>query len=330
MLQLDLRIDVTGATPLPGPMEIAATVYLPAPEDLAERPVVMFASPGGGYSRRYFDMHFEGHKNYSQAAYHTARGSIFVAYDHLGVGESSTHQNDALTIEMLADANDAMAGEILARLAEGALHDDFPPVARPFAVGAGQSLGAGITIVMQGRKRTFDAVGILGVSAIHTQLPQPTFELARQAIEPFQFTRSTPLDQLSVAYTSKGVPDFVYPFHWEDEPADILEADMKGGYPLRESTPDFGSLTIPRCAVGGNSPAFFTPEASMIDVPVFIAVGERDVCPNPWAEPSAYWRSNDVSLYVVPKMAHMHNFASTREKLWRRFHQWSDMMAWDE
>ena len=93
---------------------------------------------------------------------------------------------------------------------------------------------------------------------------------------------------------------------------------MGGGYPIRSTAPYFGSATIPVCAVAMNSPGYFTPEASMIDVPVFIGVGERDVSPNPWIEPSAYWNSKDVSLYVVPHMAHMHNFASTRQLLWQR------------
>ena len=29
-------------------------------------------------------------------------------------------------------------------------------------------------------------------------------------------------------------------------------------------------------------------EAAAVDVPVFIGVGERDVCPDPWAEPASY------------------------------------------
>lgn len=321
--RVDLKIDVTKAVPLAGPLEIAATVYLPSPEGLPETPVVIFASPGGGYSRGYFDLHFEGHENYSQAEYHTARRAIFVAYDHLGVGDSSTHQNHQLTFEMLADGNDSFVREIIKRLALGTLSEGFPKLDKLFTVGTGQSLGAGITIIMQGRCGTFDAVGILGVSAIHTQLPQPTFEAARYARDPFRFTRSTPLARLSLTTTSAQVPDFVYPFHWEDEPRDILDADMKGGYPKRETAPYFGSKTIPICAVAANSPGFFTPEASMIEVPVLIAVGERDVCPDPWREPSAYWRSPDVSLYVVLRMAHMHNFASTRDLLWWRLHQWS-------
>jgi len=36
------------------------------------------------------------------------------------------------------------------------------------------------------------------------------------------------------------------------------------------------------------------------------------------AEPTAYRSSSDVSVAVIPRMAHMHNFASTRELLWAR------------
>jgi pimeloyl-ACP methyl ester carboxylesterase len=328
--RIELKIDVSGSLPLPGPHEIAATVWLPDPAKLGDKPLVMFASPGGGYSRGYFDLHFDGHSGYSQAEYHAARGIIYVAYDHLGVGNSSTKQKDAYTIEMLADANHAMTREILDQLAKGTLQSGFPAVKNPFSIGTGQSMGAGVTIIMQGRNRSFDAVGILGISAIHTQLPQRTFDEARQAIEPYQFTRATPPGELTaIPKTAVRVPDFVYPFHWEDEPRDILDADMKGGYPMRKSAPYFGSSTIPICAVAMNSPGFHTLEASMIKVPVFIGVGERDVCPNPWAEPSAYWRSKDVSLYVVPRMAHMHNFASTRELLWHRLDRWCRLVCND-
>jgi len=94
------------------------------------------------------------------------------------------------------------------------------------------------------------------------------------------FSRQTPLDELSVAATGAHVPVFIYPFHWEDEPASIVEADMKGGYPIRQTAPDFASLTIPRCVVAMNSPGFYTPEVSHIDVPVLVACGARDVSPD--------------------------------------------------
>jgi len=60
---------------------------------------------------------------------------------------------------------------------------------------------------------------------------------------------------------------------------------------------------------------------------VLIANGERDTCPEPHKEPGAYSASPDVSMVIVPTMAHMHNFASTRETLWRRLRDWSQMLA---
>jgi hypothetical protein len=54
---------------------------------------------------------------------------------------------------------------------------------------------------------------------------------------------------------------------------------------------------------------------------------ERDTCPNPLAEPAAYRNSRDVAVYVVPRMAHMHNFASTRLMLWDRIEAWARCVA---
>jgi hypothetical protein len=62
-------------------------------------------------------------------------------------------------------------------------------------------------------------------------------------------------------------------------------------------------------------------------VPVFVGVGERDVVPAPREEPRAYPRSPDITVAVYPRMAHMHNMASTREQLWRRLHGWGESVA---
>ena len=68
-------------------------------------------------------------------------------------------------------------------------------------------------------------------------------------------------------------------------------------------------------------------EAAMVDVPVLSACGEVDLVDDPWAEPTAFRRSRDVALLVVPGMHHMHNFARTREVLWRRIVQFADGIA---
>ena len=75
------------------------------------------------------------------------------------------------------------------------------------------------------------------------------------------------------------------------------------------------------------APGAVALEAAAIRVPVFIGVGERDVVPDPWAEPKAFKSAADIQLYVCPRMAHMHNFARTRAQFWARIHNWGKGVA---
>ncbi|HUB84777.1 MAG TPA: alpha/beta hydrolase, partial [Rhizomicrobium sp.] len=255
------------------------------------------------------------------------RGLIFVTMDHLGVGDSSIDLTDDLRVEHMADANHAFMRTIVQQLGEGILAADFPPILDPFILGMGQSMGAGVTMVMQGRHGCFHAIAPLGISAYHTCLPQPSPEQFKAARDAFSFSRLTPLDQLQIAATSQHVPDFRYPFHWQDEPREIQDQDMEGGYPLRRTSPKFGSMTVPRCAVAMMSPGYFTPEVSRITCPVLMGYGERDTSADMRREATAFFNSNDVSVFIVPRMAHMHNFAGTRQVLWQRIADWAEMQS---
>lgn len=329
MEKIELRIDVSAAVPHPGTHEIALTAYLPPAHALPPRPVALFASPGGGYTRHYYDMQPPGHAGYSQAEAHVRQGTIFISYDHLGVGGSSTQHLREYTVAQLAAANDAAVREVAARLQCGRLSDALPPLPGLTRIGIGQSMGGCVTIVMQGRHETFRAIAPLGYSAIHTVLPQRDAADRQRGLDHHAAIGARDVGAISVEEASQGVVDFVYPFHWDDVPADILAADMEGGYPLRKTAPAWGSLTVPPCAVTMMTPGVVAAEAASVKVPVLIAMGERDVCPDPHAEPSAYAGSRDVSLFIAPRMAHMHNFASTREQLWTRIESWSRRIAMD-
>jgi pimeloyl-ACP methyl ester carboxylesterase len=327
MRQFDLRVDVSKVVPLPGPLEVAVSVFAPDTVPRGAGVLVMAGFPGGGYGRGYFNMHFPGHTGYSEAEHHTSAGIVFIAADHLGVGESSVPDLTRLTVEMLAAANDRAITEVLSRLEAGTLARELPPLQIACTVGIGQSMGGCMTVVMQAHHRTYDAIAPLGYSAIHTVLPQRSEEARRKSIAAHQHARGTELSSASIAASSAQVEDFVYPFHWEDVPADILQADMAGGYPLRRTVPPFGSGTIPSCALQMMTPGCVAAEAGAITVPVFVGVGERDVCPEPLSEPSAYASARDVSVFIVPRMAHMHNFAGTRKLLWDRLVSWSRQVA---
>jgi hypothetical protein len=65
-------------------------------------------------------------------------------------------------------------------------------------------------------------------------------------------------------------------------------------------------------------PGVVAAETAVIDVPVLLATGERDVCGAPIDELATFTSATDIASFVAPRMAHMHNFAGTRALIWRR------------
>jgi pimeloyl-ACP methyl ester carboxylesterase len=283
-----------------------AVTVIAAPEAAAarERAIAVFAFPGAGYGRRYFDLQLdEGGAvsgGYSQAEHHARLGVIVVTCDHLGCGESDGAAG--LTRERITAANAATAAEIRRRLARGEAAPGLEPIRDPIAIGVGQSMGGCFTIAAQGRHRCFDAVAILGYSARQTVLPLPP------GAEPGTVT----LDAVR------------YAWHWEDVPAAIAHRDVAAySEPFDEiELPPWRSPTVPEFAIDLLAPGYASEDAAAIDVPVFVAAGERDVVPDLHAEPAAYRSAPDVTLYCQPRAAHMHNFAGTRRLLWDRLAAW--------
>ena len=342
MNSLDLRIDVTEAVGHGQPAEIVVTVHLPDPAALPDRPVVCFGLPGGGYNRSYFSMDLPGTEPGGQAAWHTDRGWVVVAIDHLQVGDSSTYEPDLLTFEHIVAGDHAAVDHVLGALRSGALAEGFPPITSPFRLGVGQSMGGCFTIVQQAHHRSFDAIAVLGYSAIHTIVPSAPgtpnlampwmtragYPLASKVLNPEVLEAAahevTDADQLAEAVDAGG-HIWTWAFHHEAESRELVEADMAAmsGGPM----PSWRSATIPACAILQVAPGAVATEAASITVPVFIGNGERDVVPDPWIEPRAYLSSSDITTAVFPQMAHMHNFAPTRERLWRRLHDWAASRA---
>jgi pimeloyl-ACP methyl ester carboxylesterase len=196
------------------------------------------------------------------------------------------------------------------------------PLTDPYVIGVGQSMGGCVSIVAQAGHRPFDALAVLGYSACHTVLASPQGGVRVTPIE----RGRTDNDAITTEAAEIGdVHVFAWSFHFDDVDPGIYHEDLRGGYPFRtQSVPAWGSATIPPAAASMLAPAVVAAEAAAIDVPVFIGVGERDVCPDPWTEPASYRAARQVSLCVVERMAHMHNFASSRHVLWDRLHRWAE------
>lgn len=314
-----IKVEITGPTGGSGDTWTTATVHLP--ERLTDAVTVLFGYPGGGYGRKYYDI--RALPGYSQAEVHTAAGYVFVACDHLFVGDSGGPEDPLeLSFESLAAANHATAAEILERLRSGTLSSDVPPLKIVRTVGMGQSMGGCLLTVQQAKHQTFDAVAFLGWSGIFTNFPMPDGGREILPLPP----RGTDLHPIADQLLGKVEPDvdqFRFCFHWPDVEPSLVAADVDSFRPFSdvvrgdEASP-WGSATVPPCAMTMMTDGAVRAEAAAIDVPVLVACGERDVVPDPWAEPTAYRSSPDVAVAVIPRMAHMHNFASTRELLWAR------------
>ena len=300
LVRAEHRVDLgdgltTAVTVIAAPHAVAAA---------APRPVVVFAFPGGGYGRRYFDLQLEegngAASSYSQAQHHARRGVVVVACDHLGCGESDSAEG--LTLARITAANAATVAEMRRRLAAGQAAPGLAPVRGEIAIGIGQSMGGCFTIAIQARHRCFDAIAILGYSAHQTVVPVPA------GVAPGDFSAEV----------------VRHAWHWHDVPAAIVDRDLIG-YPLPaegDPLPPWRSRTAPEFAADLLEPGYSRGDAAAIEVPVFVAAGERDVVPDVYAEPTAYRSARDVTLYLQPRSAHMHNFAGTRALLWDRLAAW--------
>ena len=118
--------------------------------------------------RRYFDLQLPGRNGYSQAEYHAGKGSIFVACDHIGFGDSAIHQG-ALNHSDIAHINAAVVRKVLAGLTDGSLVAGLPPLASVFPLGMGQSYGGLLLIHLQAEHDLLCGVAMLGWSGICTQ-----------------------------------------------------------------------------------------------------------------------------------------------------------------
>lgn len=335
MRNIDLKLDVSGAAGLGENAFIAATVFLPPVEALAQVPVVCFAKPGGGFSRHYYSEDLPGSSGHgSQADWHRERGWIFVCLDHLGVGESSTHHDpQRLDYSVVTAANHAAEQEILRQLHTGELCRDFPAVENPLLIGMGQSMGGSLTVVQQGRYHCYDSIAVLGYSAVHTHPAAPG---APAIVFPWCVRDPLPagvpailnphaMGDMSRAHMTEVNRKLFFHDDLDKQLVDQLVAHPapgEQGFPWRSSTMPLG--VVSRCL----TPGVIAQEAAAVTVPVLVAMGERDVIADPKGEPRAYLSATSVDLFICPKMGHMHNFATTRELLWQRIHTWGEWVRY--
>ena len=308
MEPIRLGLDVSEALPSEitqgCSLSIAAWVFAPdRARDPERQPAVIALLNGGTYDKRYFHTRIPGHPGYSMAEHLRNLGHVVILLDHLGIGESSRAPDQMqVTRQVAAMANHAALEQCYTRLRAGTLDPSLPPMPAFLKVGGGHSMGGMQTITQQANHATYDRVLVLGYTAIGVHL---TVGGALVGVDPGELDPSQP------DYSLRDRRFLRSTFHWEDVPDAVLAAD------------DALLVDVPYVLSTQSIMAGIVAEdAGRIDVPVYICLGQREVSPDPHAEPGFYKGSPDVTLHILPRSGHCQNFASTRAVMWDRIDAW--------
>ena len=310
---ISLSFDVSAA--VGSNEELIQRAWLFLPEHPADAHAVLLCLAGGTYDKHYWHVKVEGHPAYSFGEHMAALGFVVIAVDHLGIGESTDPiSSGPLGLTLLAAGDAEVARQIRERLQRGYLHDDLPPSTAAL-VGVGHSMGACLTTMVQATAHPYDAVALLGYGVQITNVYDDKADAAdleqriQQTLElSCQLAGAKSTDRHIIGPRSY-LADL---FYAGEVPSNVIEADtaVQSRVPLR-------------AAAEVTTSGMVEHYAPKVDVPVFLAFGKAvDVSPNPHAEPGNYTGSPDVTLYLVPKSGHCHNFASHRGQLWDRIARW--------
>jgi pimeloyl-ACP methyl ester carboxylesterase len=317
MRTIELWIDLDGPTLTADPARVAISIHVPDKLCLeGEKQVVVFAVPGSGYSRKYFDIRVGDLLGFSQAEHHTRAGHLVVTLDLPGIGQNLVENSNAITTAMLARACDRACRIVVQRLEEGSLAPSLPGKLGVVAIGIGHSLGGAIILQAQAQCQTFAGIALLGRSVVDYVIPQNTPAKTEAVTAAF------------VAWQRAGrqgtAPkvDFRHFFYWETDNPMIVEADIGSGFPARAIASPFGSATVPPCSSDFFMPGALTGYAAAVSGPVFLGFGERDAYRSLTAEVAAFRKARSVTTFSTPQAAHMHNVSGNREVLWTRLVDW--------
>jgi alpha-beta hydrolase superfamily lysophospholipase len=314
---LDLSFDVSAAIGIGE--ELTQKGWLFVPYSGTDIRGAMVCLAGGSYDKHYWHLEVPGYAGYSFAECLAAHGYVVVAVDHLGVGGSSDPATAVSDLQLLATGDAAVATQIRERLGEGTL-GPLPALPDLPLIGVGHSMGACLTTMVQAEAPSYDAVVLLGygveianvyegrpdVDELEVMIDQVEAQVrATTAVQPGG--RSTIVDRSALRPL----------FHNVDVPDAVIAAD------------DAAASRVPiRCVAEVTTPGFVRDYAAAIDVPVFLGFGGAvDVAPDPHREVANYPSCPDISLFVLPRSGHCHNFAETRDELWDRIAGWTTLVT---
>ncbi len=319
-LRVDTGLSLPGGTPL----HVAVEVRAPRQASLGAAPVVLVCLPGGGMNRRYWDLRPNGDAandlSFSFAQQMAGRGFIVVFLDHLGVGESDRPEDGyALTPDLIVRANQVAVEQVLGKLRAGSLLSLLPPLPDLVSIGVGHSMGAMLTLQQQAMFRTHAGLALLGFST--RGMPDYLIPEAKQ------LSADTAAVRAELVRLAKATFQVPYPEVKPSPQSNAIfagnTADPRGVEAIKAAR----DKMLPVPAFMSMLPGNVAPEAAQIEVPLFLALGERDIAGPPHQVPAAFPKSRDLSLHILPETGHSHFLFPARTGLYNRLGGWARLVA---
>lgn len=287
--------------------------------DAISSQAVFFCVPGGGMNRHFFDLPVEGDSSFSFARQMAAQGFVSVLIDPPGIGGSDRPADGhALTPAVMSDIFSRLHALVRADLEQGKLSDSLAAMPDMLAIGLGHSMGAMLTILHQAHKADYQAVALLGFGA--QGLPQFLSPEIRDMLDDQDALRAA-LPALAKKMFPKPYPVL----HSDGGEAGIFGstlADRSAVKALKAAN----DVMLPVLAFMSLLPGNVAPEAAGIEVPVYLALGERDLIREPQKVPASFTAASNVQLQILPQTGHSHFLFPTREQLFNGLAQWAKLI----
>jgi alpha-beta hydrolase superfamily lysophospholipase len=310
-----LELDVSAVAPA-GCRRLVGDLFVGDTPGPAARPVLVVCLPGGGMSRRYFDLAVDGEPGgWSMARALAATGLWVLTLDHPAVGDSDGPDDPwTLDVGAVADADSAAVAAAVDGLRAGTVDEALAPAPDLVVVGCGHSMGALVVVHQQARNRTYDAVALLGFAG--SGLPA-SLGPAEAAVAGDPAAAQAAIRDLAEARFGRPLPV-----------GTTGASPMLLGVPVPDAAvtaiTGSGSALLVQPGLLSMIPGASAPELAAIDVPLFLGVAEYDITyGDPRAIPAEFPSVDDVTLLVLRNAGHNHNVAPTRAVLWQRLATWA-------
>lgn len=311
-----IRYDVGFDVPGDAASRVAVAIHWPAAGPVS--PLVWFCLPGGAMNRRFYDLDGGG-DTFSFARQMAARGFVSVLVDPPGIGDSDRPEDGyALTPGRLATVLARVHERVCDDLRAGRVSDALPALQDLRTVGVGHSMGALLTVLQQAEGRPHAGLALLGfgLEGLPAYLPSRARELAAD-------TDAVRAQLVPLAQQMFQVP---YPDVGSGGGGDFYggaNADREAVEALKKAR----DYLLPVPALMSILPGNVAPEAAVVDVPVYLALGERDLVEPPADADADFAASPAVEQQVLADAGHSFFLFAARTQLFDGLAGWARGIA---